>query len=257
MNKILVGSRMAAIAGLLLWKSLSAFAVDPQAIMNKAQSDCAAFLASIHDIQLEQTMTMTASGDSSVINQRIYRRGDLVRTEIRAIYPPSPLGSAPTVVIGNGQQSWLISVTNKRELSPEEAQEFQSEKLCWDFAGQNAEAVGFRSVKGRDLIEIRMSEGENSYAIDLDPATGLIRGGRAFGAESDSVGWEYTDFRDVGTGYMLPFQTTMYAGSIPLSSLTVNGIQLNQGISDDMFDPEKVEMPSIEDVIKKLGEQQK
>jgi outer membrane lipoprotein-sorting protein len=232
------------------------FAADPQAAMEAAQAACTNFLAQIQDIQLEQTMTMTAGGDSSVMTQRIFRKGARVRTEIRAVYPPSPFGSTPTVVIGDGTKSWVISVMERRELEPEEASEFESEKLCWDFQGHAAQPVGTHMVNGRECIEIMMNEGDNSYSIDLDPLEHLIRGGRAYGAEGDSVGWEYSDFRDVGTGYKLPFQTTMYSGLLPMSTLRVGSIAVNKGLADELFDPAKVEMPSAEDVIKTLEAEQ-
>lgn len=245
------------LAGALVLSPSQSPAADPQAVMDTAQARCAQFLAGINDIQLDQTMTMTAGGDSSVVNQKIFRKGDFVRTEIRAVYPPTPFGDVPTVVIGNGKKSWVISVMENREMDAEEAEGFAAEKLCWDFQGHAAQAVGTHTVNGRELIEIAMNEADNSYAIDIDPADFLIRGGRAYGAEGDSVGWEYSDFRDVNGGYPLPFQTTMYADGTPLSVLKVASIQVNQGIPDSLFDPAKVVMPSAEEILQKMGIEQK
>ena len=254
MNRVIV--RLAALAVLSVFFLRSvAFAQDTQAVLTQAQEKCAQFEAQVTDMHMVQTMaTHTIEGDVSA-QQTVYTKGKMSRIEMEMQLPESDgisvgddVGSLKTVMIDNGEQAWMFSpFGGKKELSREEAERNAPARNCWGFFPENAKITGSETMQGRDCYIVEIEEPGAMTRLWLDKQNFIpVQGETRDSAGVELYRWIHSDFHRIHGDWEYPYRTEMYEGSELAATMLVTSLDVNQGVSDDLFDPDKVSIPQVD-----------
>jgi len=52
----------------------------------------------------------------------------------------------------------------------------------------------------------------------------------------------FSDFREVADDIALPYKTEVYSDSDLISAVVITAVEINRGLADDLFDPDRVAM---------------
>jgi len=230
----------------LLVAALPAVAEDWPAVLKTAQEKCEKQQATVRDMVVSENMTTWTDGGEMNATQTLYRRGDSMRMEMTLYNAVMGMDSIQTVVINDGKKAWMFdTVTGKREMDPDEAQQQGDFRDCWDFTPENSKIIGSdKSRDGADCYLVEMERDSVKHKLWLDKDHLRVVQGESHDADA-SVRWVLSDFRNVTGDYEYPYKIEMFDGDNPLSTMTVNYVKVNEGISDDTFDPDKVKIQTV------------
>ena len=67
----------------------------------------------------------------------------------------------------------------------------------------------------------------------------------------------FSDFRKIKDNWELPFKTEGFMDEVPMLTILLKSFEINQGLSDDLFDVDKVEVsgPNIQEMMQNLMQQ--
>ena len=67
------------------------------------------------------------------------------------------------------------------------------------------------------------------------------------------------DFRKVKGDWELPYKTEMYGNNELMSTTLVKSVEINKGLSDDLFNPDKVKIKgfNMQEMMKKMIQQKR
>ncbi|MBI5060227.1 hypothetical protein HZB60_10660 [candidate division KSB1 bacterium] len=247
-------------AGLmLLSRPTGAAAAELPSVLVETQSRCEQFLASARDMTVVQEMTMAEAGDTIVSVQTIYRRGADNRTDVRLQGPDGLPAGMPTTVITRGGKTTLLTPMGAEELGPEAAAEYEPERICWDFTNHEATIIGEATVDGHECDVVEMVEDDQRFRLNVDRARFLVLGGELVSADGEQLHWRFSEFAPASYDFELPRLIEMYAGDVRVSLLRVTAVAVNSGLSDAIFDPAQVEMPTADELLQQMmgGQEQK
>ena len=225
---------------------------DDAAILKQASDRCAQFEADVADMHMVQVMkTHTLEGEMT-FEQTVYTKGKKSRVEMKM-----PLehfeggegeGNLQTVMINDGTHAWIISPFGERkELSEEEAKLNEPARNCWGYFPENARLTGTEIVDGRDCHIVTLEENGVSTQLWLDQRTFIpVKGESHDSSGTEDYSWTHSDFRTILGEWEYPYSTVMYEGEELAASMNVTTLEVNQGLSDDLFDPDKVEVTPLD-----------
>ena len=235
-------------------------AQDTQAILKQAQEICAEFEAQITDMHLVQTMTTATDEGEVTADQIVYTKGEKSRVEMAmqipegANLPGDDTGSLRTVMINNGTEAWMFSpFGGKQQLTPEEAERNAPVRNCWGFFPDNARITGAETVQGRECHIVEIDEQGVFTKLWLDKRNFIpVQGETRDSSGTESYRWVHSDFHTIHGDWEYPYRTEMYDGGALAATMNVVTLDVNKGVSDELFDPDKVNIPSIsiEDLMK-------
>jgi outer membrane lipoprotein-sorting protein len=230
----------------------------PQVLV-ETQGRCERFLAAAQDMTVVQEMLMADQGDTVISIQTIYRRGADSRTDMRITGPGGELAGMPTTVVTHNGTTTMVTPMGSEQLSPEEAADYEPERICWEFANHEASIVGTETIDGHECDVVELVEDGQHYRLNVDKNRYLVLGGELVSEDGDRLHWHFSDFELAAYDFELPRRIEMFAGDAPISTLRVKSVNVNSGLSDDIFDPAKVEMPTTDELMKQMlgGTEQK
>jgi len=240
--------------GCIALAATSAWCAEWPSVLRDAQAKCDRQRSAIRDMTIVEDMVMQSEQGAMRAEHTLYRKGERSRVEMTVHVPESGMGDLRTIVIDNGTDVWMIhSLTGKRKLAPEEANQRGEFRECWDFTPENSSVVGSESVNGSDCYLVDMTRDNVKHRLWLEKSTGRVIQGEANDGDA-SMRWALSDFRTVFDDYEYPHKIELFDGGQTISTMTVKSIAVNTELSDDLFDPEKVEMaaPNLEELMKQM-----
>jgi len=152
-------------------------------------------------------------------------------------------GGMETIVIFDGKDMWMISpFMGKQKLPEEKEKEHKAGEDWWGTASEKAKIVGSEKVGGREcyIVEIQDQKESHFNKVWLDKKTLLVTKAESKEAKGKAMVWIYSDFKKIKGDWEMPYQTEIYEGSKLLSTTVVKSLKVNKGLSDDLFNPDKV-----------------
>jgi len=79
--------------------------------------------------------------------------------------------------------------------------------------------------------------------------------GEGTGAQGKTAAWLNSDFNKIKGDWEIPYKTEMYVDGEIMSTSTVKSVKINEGLSDDLFNPNEVKVKglNLKDIIKQIG----
>ena len=149
------------------------------------------------------------------------------------------------VTIFDGKDSWFFApFIGKQKASADEGKQVHPEWHWWDLISEDAKIVGTEKVDKREcwVIESQFEEIPGKIWLDKND---MVLMKHEYGVEGEPktiVSMVYSDHRKVKGDWKIPYKTVTYLDGELTATMLVQSIEINQGLSDDLFDPDKVEV---------------
>ena len=234
-------------------------------VSKKLTDRCANYEKEIKDMTADMEMTTSTPDGAMTIGMKTYLKGEHFRGDIVMKEIPDAEGMSAgmvgmtMVVVGDGKQYWMISSMMGKQLVPEEeAQKYGTPWRCGEFIPGDGEIVGSETISGRDCHVVLVKDSTSEQAkLWLDKETLEPLKAEAKAQDEKHTIMLFQDYRKVVGDLRYPYKTEMYQEDKLVSTIIVKSVVMNKGLSDALFDPDKVEVkgPSMEDMMKKMQEQ--
>jgi outer membrane lipoprotein-sorting protein len=222
-------------------------AADLASIIQEAKVKYVPFEKTVKDMTiLGETKMVTPQGEMfSTI--KIFKKGEKFRTETIMSIPqiaeaPEGMEEIVTTIIYDGKDYWMISpFMGKKKLSSAEEKQYQTERNWWEWVSEKAELAGEDKIDGRVCYIIRIKE-ENATATRmwLDKTSLILVKMEAQWEKGKTVLILFSNFRKIKGDWEMAYKTDVSEGGKLLSSTLIKTVDINKGLSDDLFNPDKV-----------------
>jgi outer membrane lipoprotein-sorting protein len=251
---------------ILVWGVNQGLSADWPSIFKEAKAKYANFEKEIKDMTIVQKVEITTPKAKTTSDMKMLRKDKKFRMEIKMQMPQMPdmpkgMGEMETVIIYDGKDTWMISsFMGKKKLSDKEAGQYQTEKNWWDLISEKAKIVGTEKIEKRECYVVETKDEEEfpftSIWIDKE-SYDLIKAERKIPKEETML-WVHSDFKKIKGDWEMPYKTEMYTGGELMTTSVVDSIAVNKGLSDDLFDPEKIEVKEVDmqEMMKKMMQEE-
>lgn len=201
---------------------------------------------------------------------KLFTKGEKSRSEIMMQFPesagmPEGMGSMQTIIIFDGQDNWMVSsFTGKTKLTPEQTEEqmqYQTGMNWWKSISDKAKYVGIERINNRECYVLEIEAGEDSLysRVWVDKNNLFLVQTESKIDSGETMRMIFSDFRKIKDNWELAYKTEGFIDEVPMMTILLKSFEMNQGLSDDLFDIDKVEVsgPNIQEMMQNLMQQGK
>jgi outer membrane lipoprotein-sorting protein len=228
---------------ILVLFSASSFAYDINDLIRDGRAYHERFQSDVGDMkmELEASFTAAAAGNASM-NSIHYSKGVKWRMEADMNMGESMGGAIHTVMLFDGENYWTLAMGMKTKLTKEQMQQQDQKTSYWNEPPEDSKIIGEESVSGRDcwIVEYPSTPVMKSapkYWIDKQRFVFVQTQTELSG---EKIRAEYSDFRKVKDDYEIPHHIEMFSGDKQSMIADIKKIEIGAGLSDELFDPEKL-----------------
>jgi zinc protease len=237
-------TRAAVLSAFLVFLTAVSFAEDFSGVLNKIKNHYASFDQKVNDMTMTQEMKIDAGGRPMVQVGELYKKKNKFRMnsklDLSGQQVPEEMAKMETTIIFDGKNTWMISpFLGKKMMPKQEARHYASQQAA-SFLGDNAKITGVENMEGRDsyVVENVTADGEK-IKLWLDKNSYQLIAGEVQD-ENGPIRWTYSDFRNVPGAGEMPYKTVVTQNGKTISTVTIDSVKVNTGLSDDLFNPDNV-----------------
>lgn len=237
-------------------------AQDLATILEQAEANYAKFENEVKDMTILQEMKVVTPEGEMVSEIKMLKKGEKFRMETRIQMPEAPEMPAgmETIIIYDGKDTWMISpFLGMKKLSGEEEKQYQKDRNWWKLVSEKAKIVGTEKVGERECYVVEIEQGAEYPFTRLwvDKKNLYLIKGESKGPKKETIIWILSDFKKVKGTWEIPYKTETYADGKLVSTSLVKTLEINQGLSDDLFTvpevkEEKKKGPGFPGMMKKM-----
>ena len=200
----------------------------------------------------------------------LFTKGEKSRSEIVMQFPeaagmPEGMGSMQTIIIFDGQDTWMISsFAGKKKLTTEQAEEqmqYQTGMNWWRSISDKAKYIGIERINNRECYVLEIEAGGDSLysKIWVDKNNLFLVQTEGKNDSGETMRMIFSDFRKIKDNWELPYKTEGFMDEVQMMTILLKSFEINQGLSDDLFDVDKVEVsgPNIQEMMQNMMQQGK
>jgi len=247
-NRTVVTVLVVALVSLMLGTG-QVLSADWSNVLKEKMAKCERFEKEIKDMTIIREMKTVLPEEEMTYSTEVkqFSKGEKYRVEITMQMPdmPKEMGGMTTIIIYDGKNTWMISLMGKKKLPDEESKQYQKEEVsCCTRMFEKAKIVGTEKIGKRECYVVqREEEDETTYTtIWLDKKNLFEVKSEIKGSEGEIMLIVNSDFRKVKGDWEMPYKTEMYGDNELMFTYLVKSIEINKGLSDDLFDPDKVKI---------------
>ncbi len=226
------------------------FTKDLSSILKKLEAKYAKFEEEIKDMTTVQEIKVVTSEGEMVSEMQMLRKGEKFRMDTtiqmsQAPDMPEGMGEMKTIIIYDGKDTWMISsfTGKKKKLSGKDEKQYQRERNWWKLISEKAKLLGTEKVGKRECYVVEIEEEEYPFTkLWLDKRNLVLIKNESKGTEGEIILLIHSDFRKIKGDWEMPYKTEMYTDGELMATSLVKSIKINKGLSDDLFDPDKVKI---------------
>lgn len=259
---------------LCLFVTGNVFALTWDELKSQIEAKYGSFSDEVKDMQMVMEMenkgmekTM-GPGPSEV---KMFRKGDKYRMESKMTLPkgtgmPEGMGGMINIMIYDSECLWSVNQFAGKTKISDDADSKGDQMSWWEDMPTNGKIIGSEKVGDRDCYIVEaweidtssvVAEGENKIKGWIEKETLLL-------IQSEFKGTKNKTFKAVNSNFQkvkkweLPYTTEVYVGGELVTKTTIKTLKINQGLSDDLFNADKVKvkakgmpgMPNMKDMMK-------
>jgi outer membrane lipoprotein-sorting protein len=252
------------------------FALSWDELKSKIEAKYSAFSDEIKDMEIamdSETKGMEGMEGVGPSEIKMFRKGDKYRMEMKMSMPegagmPAGMGDMTNIMIFDGKNLWSINqFAGKQKISADADASKRDQMNWWKDMPNNGKIIGSEKVGGRDCYIVEAwNEDIDTSSIKVDKIKGWIEKGTLLLIQSEFKGANEETFKVINSNFQkvkkweMPYTTEIYAGGKLIAKTTIKTFKINQGLSDDLFDADKVSagtkgvpgMPDMKDMMKKF-----
>ena len=235
-----------AIGGLFIREASS---LSLQQLIEEAKARHRRFEETTKDLAILQEATTFSPPKEIISKIRLFKKQKRWRLESVVIKPIEK----KTILIHDGKDTVMVTSLGKRKLSEKESKGIQVEVNWWEIKTSEAKIMGTESLEGKECYMVEMKEKGNLIIkmwIDKDDLV-LIKTETKQG-EDESLVYEYSDFRKVGSSWKMPCKTIISQNNEVISTVVTKSIEINKGLPNKLFDPNEEKGPKMLDILKEV-----
>lgn len=237
-------------------------------ILRKAESNYINFNQNFKDMSIVFDAKIYTPEGEMTSEMKLFTKGEKSRSEIVMQFPeaagmPEGMGSMQTIIIFDGQDTWMISpFVGKNKLTARQAEEqmqYQTGMNWWRSISDKVKYVGIERINNREcyVLEIE-AEGASLYSrIWVDKNNLFLVQTEGKNDSGETMRMIFSDFRKIKDNWELPYKTEGFMDEVPMLTILLKSFEINQGLSDDLFDVDKVEVSgsNIQEMMQNLMKQ--
>jgi outer membrane lipoprotein-sorting protein len=213
-------------------------------IVSDAKARYENYTKSFQDMTTQmQTQISTPNGPMTQ-DLALFAKGAKFRAETTMNIPGLPAGmegmnGMKTTVISDGTDAWVISpMTGRMRVPRADTGQYRQDSAYWDQLSDRAKLVGSETIQGRDCYVIETeAEGNNPPVRMWLDKKDLVMMKTESVTQQGRFEMVFSDFRDVKGGWKMPFKIDSAMNGVPFSTTSIQSIDFNRGLPDEMFDP--------------------
>lgn len=231
--------------------SSEALASDWTNLIKKAEAKYANFYKEVKDITMVQEMKIVMPEGEMTSEMKMMRKGEKYRVATKMSMPnmPKGMGEMETIIISDGKETWTISsFAGKQKLPEGDEVKHQGNLGWWDSFSKEAEITGSETIKGRDCYVVKFKEEAESYItrVWIDKNELFLVKSESKGDKGGTMTIVYSDFRKIKGNWEIPYETEIFSDDKLVTTIKVRSLEMNKGLGDDLFDPDKVEVKGMD-----------
>nr|QNO54699.1 hypothetical protein PDBAIGND_00004 [Methanosarcinales archaeon ANME-1 ERB7] len=222
-------------------------------ILRKAESNYKNFNQDFKDMSIVFDAKIYTPEGEMLSEMKLFLKGEKSRSEIVMQIPeaagmPEGMGSMLVVVIFDGQDTWMISpFVGKNKLTDEQAEEqmhYQTGMNWWKFISDKTKYVGIEKIGGREcyLLELEIERKSPYKKIWVDKDRLFLVQAEGDNIDGENVRTTFSDFRKTKSSWELPYKIEVFINEVQTMTVLTKSLEINKGLSDDLFDVNKVEL---------------
>ena len=187
---------------------------------------------------------------------KLFTKGEKSRSEIVMQFPEAAgmsegMGSMQTIIIFDGQDTWMISsFAGKKKLTNEQAEEqmqYQTGMNWWRSISDKAKYIGIERINNRECYVLEIEAGGDSLysRIWVDKNNLFLVQTEGKNDSGETMRMIFSDFRKIKDNWELPYKTEGFMDEAQMMTILLKSFEINQGLSDDLFDVDKVEISGL------------
>ncbi len=237
---------------------------DLSSILKEAEVKYAKFEEEIKDMTIVQDMKMVTSEGEMTSEMKMLKKGNKFRMDTTMQMSqvpdmPEEMGGIETIIIYDGKDIWMISpFMGKKKLSGEDEKQYQRERNWWELISEKAEIVGTEKVGKREcyMVEIEEEEEFSFTKLWLDKKNLVLIKSESKGTKEETILLIHSDFKRIKGDWEMPYKSEIYVDGELTTTFLVKSLEINKGLSDDLFDPDKVKVKmkgfNIQEMMRKM-----
>ncbi len=239
-------------------------------ILRKAESNYKNFNQDFKDIAIVFDAKIYTPEGEMTSEMKLFTKGEKSRSEIVMQFPeaagmPEGMGSMQTIIIFDGQDNWMISsFTGKTKLTPEQTEEqmqYQTGMNWWQSISDKAKYIGIERINNRECYVLEIEAGGDSLysKIWVDKNNLFLVQTEVKNDSGETMRMIFSDFRKIKGEWEFAYKTEGFIDEVPMMTILLKSFEINQGLSDDLFDVDKVEAsgPNMQEMMQNLMQQGK
>jgi len=246
-NKILL-----SVFFTLLIVSGSVYAGDWQTILKGIKDKYAGYQDKIKDIMIIRENRLDTPEGEITSDSKTYKKGIKFRNEMVMEMPNMPQGmpAIKTIVIYDGEDTWMISpFMGKKKLSADQARGYKRQEDWWTWLSENGELVGSEKIDDQDCYIVKLDIEKTPYSRIWITKEDFAVIKAEFKDKDKSGVIRFSDYKEL-SGFAFPYRIDIYMEGEHQALMLVKSAEVNTGLSDELFDPDKVEMPDMQEMMK-------
>lgn len=225
------------------------------AIVMEAKAKRERFEEDIADLTMTAQLAQEAPQGTMSLDMKILTKGRKVRAEmVMPQMPGMPQGMAGaemmTIEIYDGTDTWMIHPAMGKTKSPSSQSQnpFTLQRDWWKSVSDKTVLSGKESVGGRDCHVIDFSADENApiKRLWLDSKELMMVQAEVSAPNATTLRMLLSDFRPLEGEWKMPYKTEVFEGEKIGATITVTSVDVNTGLSDDLFDGDKIEAEEVD-----------
>jgi len=216
-------------------------------ILRQAESNYKNFNQDFKDMAMVFDAKIHTPGGEMLSEMKLFTKGEKSRSEI-VMQMPEGMGSMQTIIIFDGQDTWMISsFTGKQKLTTEQTEEqmqYQTGMNWWKSISDKAKYVGIERINNRECYVLEIETGGASLysRIWVDKNNLFLVQTEGKNDSGETMRMIFSDFRKIKDNWELAYKTEGFMDEVQVMTILLKSFEINQELSDDLFDVDKVEL---------------
>ena len=270
MNKVKWSVILLVVSVILFSAIGQGFSQSLSDILRKAESNYKNFNQDFKDMAIVFDAKIYTPEGEMLSEMKLFTKGEKSRSEIVMQIPeaagmPEGMSSMLVVVIFDGQDTWMISpFIGKKKLTAVQAEEqmqYQTGMNWWRSISDKAKYIGIERINNRECYVLEIEAGRVSLysRIWVDKNNLFLVQTEGKNDSGQTMRMIFSDFRKIKNNWELPYKTEGFMDEVQMMTILLKSFEINQGLSDDLFDVDKVEVsgPNIQELMQNLMQQGK
>jgi len=210
---------------------------------------------------------MEGAGPSEI---KMFKKGEKYRMEMKMSMPEGSgmPGGMTNIMIFDGKDLWTVNqFAGKQKISADASASSKDQISWWEDMPEKGKIIGSEKVGNKDCYVVEAWNEEidtSSVKTDKeDKVKGWIEKGTLLLIQLEFKGAKGETFKVVNSNFQkvkkweMPYNTEVYADEKLISKTKIKTLNINKGLSDDLFDADKVSaaapgMPGMKDMMEKF-----